>query len=453
MKTFDWRACFKKHPVFWDLEPHELDRLLDDDLSEEVVCEPKEVIVREGEMGDSVFLVGEGEVNVMLEGDRVPGTPLATLGPGEVFGEMAVLERRPRMATVIAEERCTLLEINGGQFRKFLIEHPEIEFKMAAKLSQRLRDLTEHVLTARFKDVDQKLALFNNKLDSELKVIDASMKATQAVFDQTNKRANEVIESAERSRGRLAAAVSIVAGVIGILVTVLGFLGVKTLNKMEAELQTYQDFKANVSDVMQKGTLENLQNMNTQFDELTKNFGEAKLRLEQAVKQIHLTVLIPELLPKVKEEDPSRYQLYREIMEQPDWEITTSLFKVMLGELSVKDNRGLFIDLLKDSIRRGYLTPKQEISSYYLMLSTMVIAGMETEYEFFMPAYLENAGEYRDTEESLKDQLISAIDPQTFQRVLEREAADDWPPTELPSRQSKLKAIWDAVPQNSEPSA
>jgi CRP/FNR family cyclic AMP-dependent transcriptional regulator len=453
MKTFDWRACFNEHPVFWDLAEDELARLLDDNLSREIICQPQQVIVREGDEGDSVFLIGEGEVDVLLEGDREPGTQIATLGPGEFFGEMAVLERRPRMATVVAGEQSTLLEINGAQFRRFLVEHPEIEFKMAAKLSQRLRDLTEHVLSARFKDVDQKLALFNNKLDSELKVIDASMKATQAVFDQTNKRANEVIESAERSRGRLAATVSIVAGVIGILVSALGYLGVKTLDKMEAELQTYQEFKANVSQVMQKGTLENLNNINEQYDDLTNNFDEAVLKLDQAVKKIHLTVLIPELSPKVIEEDPSRYQLYREIMEQPDWEITTSLLKVMLGELSKKDNRTLFIDLLRDSIRRGYLTPKQEISSYYLMLSTMVIAGMETEYKFFMPVYLQIAGEYRDTEESLRDQLISEIDPETFRIVLEREATDEWLPSELQSRQIKLKEIWDAVPRKSEPSA
>jgi CRP/FNR family cyclic AMP-dependent transcriptional regulator len=100
-------------------------------------------------------------VNIVLQADGGPGANVAILGPGEFFGEMAVLEGRPRMAAVIARDRCTLLEIDGARFREFLIRHPEIEFKIAAKLSQRLRDVTEHVLTARFKDVDQRRLTLN----------------------------------------------------------------------------------------------------------------------------------------------------------------------------------------------------------------------------------------------------------------------------------------------------
>jgi CRP-like cAMP-binding protein len=65
--------------------------------------------------------------------------PVAVLQAGEIFGEMAVLERRPRSATVIAQEQCVLLEVAGAEIRKLLERHPEIEVKMYTVMRDRLR--------------------------------------------------------------------------------------------------------------------------------------------------------------------------------------------------------------------------------------------------------------------------------------------------------------------------
>lgn len=458
MKTFDWQGCFKDHPVFWDLVEDELTKLLDDELTREIICQPNQVIVREGDQGDSVFFVGAGEVNIVLQADSGPGANVAILGPGEFFGEMAVLEGRPRMATVIARDRCTLLEIDGARFREFLIRHPEIEFKIAAKLSQRLRDVTEHVLTARFKDVDQKLELFNNKLESELRVIDASMKATQAVFDQTNKRANEIIESAERSRSRLTTTISVIAGALGIVITALGFLGVEKINQIEYALQTYDEFAEKVEQIDQINT--ELLAKSDRIVELDQQIEEAGETLRQNVKRFHLTASIPLLSIGLRENDPSAAQHYRELMEQNDKDITTSLFKTVTtglfnsksinGETRVRDG---YIDLLEDSIRRQYLTNEQEVATYYLMLSTMVIAGMGEAYEYHLPEYYRSASEYRKSGGSIKDLLKREFDPATFVAVLGVEAAgdptdaaDDWSPGERKSRKEKLDEVWSTVP-------
>ncbi len=56
----------------------------------------------------------------------------------EFFGEMAVLERRLRSATVTAKEQCLLLEVNGEEFRKLLETHPDMRSQVYAKMSTRL---------------------------------------------------------------------------------------------------------------------------------------------------------------------------------------------------------------------------------------------------------------------------------------------------------------------------
>jgi len=442
MTTFDWHACFKQHPVFWDLAEEELNKFLDDRLSKEVICQPNQVIIREGEQGDSVFFVGEGEVNVVLKGDSGPGTNIAILGPGEFFGEMAVLEGRPRMATVVSRDRCTLLEIVGSRFRDFLIKHPEIEFKIAAKLSQRLRDVTEHVLTSRFKDVDQKLELFNHKLESELRVIDASMKATQAVFDQTNKRANEIIESAERSRNQL----RMTAAAIGVVIAVLGFLGFEKVIQIEPGLETLKKFEDKLPQI------ESLEEKLSQIESLEEklpqiNLIEVKLEKINQLEQKFSTMAVEQLL---LENNTSARQHYEELMRLNDKSITIRLFKIIYRGLFVNkitgesDNtvRDDYIDFLEYSIGDDYLTPEQEVISYYLMLSTMVMAGMDKRCDRYLRAYQVSASKYRATGRSLKQELEGEFDPDTFFEYLELEYSGDI----LQSKKETLQEIWNTVP-------
>src|SRR5262249_16332746 len=96
------------------------------------------VVVREGESGDSLFLIGAGSAQVTLQGPDGQPRPLAVLKAGEFFGEVAVLERRPRSATVTARKSCRLLEIKGEEFRSLLAAHADIRSKVYAKMSERL---------------------------------------------------------------------------------------------------------------------------------------------------------------------------------------------------------------------------------------------------------------------------------------------------------------------------
>jgi hypothetical protein len=104
-------------------------------VAEEVSYEPGEVICSEGQMGDELYLVIGGRVDV-TRGDKT----LASLGPGEAFGEMAVLDAEPRSATVTAATDTTVLLIGSEEFYEILHEQVEIAEGVIRMLSARLRD-------------------------------------------------------------------------------------------------------------------------------------------------------------------------------------------------------------------------------------------------------------------------------------------------------------------------
>ena len=139
MKSFNWQNLLQNHPIFSSLNEEEIANLLRDEVSQERDYPQGSVILRGGEAGDSVFVIGSGSVQVTLGGTGAPFSPLAVLQAGEIFGEMAVLERRPRSATVLAKENCLLLEIAGEEIRKLLEAHLEMQVKLYTVIRDRLR--------------------------------------------------------------------------------------------------------------------------------------------------------------------------------------------------------------------------------------------------------------------------------------------------------------------------
>ena len=230
MKKFNWQEFIRTHPLFSSLSKIEIGEL--EELSEEKEFPQGSLIVREGAVEDTIFLIGSGSVQVVLPEKGGNETSLSILPKGEIFGEMAVLDKRPRSATVKANENCTLLEVKGREFLKILGDHPDLEFKILLKLSERLRVLNDHLLTIKVQDIDEKLKLFNSKLDAELKAVEAQLKAAQVVFDQTKMRADEIITSADRTRARANFTFTTVTGLITGGVALLGWLGFSNLQKV-----------------------------------------------------------------------------------------------------------------------------------------------------------------------------------------------------------------------------
>jgi HEAT repeat protein len=106
--------------------------------AEEVSPAPGEAIIHEGEPGDTLYAVLHGSVRVE-RGGRL----LARLGPGECFGELAIIDQEPRSATVIAEEGTTLLAIAQEDFHELLADHPDLATSVLRVISRRLREATK----------------------------------------------------------------------------------------------------------------------------------------------------------------------------------------------------------------------------------------------------------------------------------------------------------------------
>lgn len=97
-------------------------------------------VFREGDLGAEMFIIAEGQVSILAEEDPEE-PPLAVLGPGDFFGEMAVLEGEVRSASARAITPCELLVIDGSTFEQMIRTDPEIAIRMMRKLAHRLRTM------------------------------------------------------------------------------------------------------------------------------------------------------------------------------------------------------------------------------------------------------------------------------------------------------------------------
>jgi CRP-like cAMP-binding protein len=93
-----------------------------------------DVITREGEEGLGFFVIVEGSANVTVTGEQ-----RASLGPGDAFGEMALIDQGPRSATVVASTDLRCLALTPWEFRPFVEEHPGVAWALLQTLAKRLR--------------------------------------------------------------------------------------------------------------------------------------------------------------------------------------------------------------------------------------------------------------------------------------------------------------------------
>jgi CRP-like cAMP-binding protein len=104
-----------------------------------------EVVFRENEIGETAYVIAEGRVEV-FRGVGGKEIHLAYLGPGEPFGEMGMIEEKPRSATVIAVERTRAHELHRDNFVQALQTHPELTISLLRVLFERLREADAAIL-------------------------------------------------------------------------------------------------------------------------------------------------------------------------------------------------------------------------------------------------------------------------------------------------------------------
>jgi len=104
-----------------------------------------EVICRQGERGDCMYVVQSGRVAVLREEDGAQ-LPLGELAAGDIFGEMAVFDRQPRSATVLARGDARVLTLDKRAFLRRVHEDPGLAFRILEKMSLRIRSLNDELV-------------------------------------------------------------------------------------------------------------------------------------------------------------------------------------------------------------------------------------------------------------------------------------------------------------------
>jgi len=127
-------------PVFQKVDGEGLRHLAE--RAEEKIVEAGNIIFRENEMGEDMYIIKRGKVEIFKESNGKK-TAIATLGEKAFFGEMAILEDVPRSAGVMAIEDSLLITIHKDSFRQSVYEYPDIAFEVLKVLSSRLREANE----------------------------------------------------------------------------------------------------------------------------------------------------------------------------------------------------------------------------------------------------------------------------------------------------------------------
>lgn len=107
-----------------------------------------EIICRQGERGECMYVVQSGHARVLRE-EQTRETPIGELTAGDIFGEMAIFDKQPRSATVRAQGAARVLTLDRRAFLRRVHEDPSLAFEILKKMSQRIRTLDDEILRLR----------------------------------------------------------------------------------------------------------------------------------------------------------------------------------------------------------------------------------------------------------------------------------------------------------------
>jgi hypothetical protein len=139
LTTIEKMMLIRQVPIFSELDAEDLEELAS--IVEERRINADKDLFREGEVGDAVYLIVKGRVRVFVGGGQRAEKTINELGPGACIGEMAVLDRSPRSATVRALESTRALRVPGEGFKRVMSERPEMSEAIVAELVRRMRGL------------------------------------------------------------------------------------------------------------------------------------------------------------------------------------------------------------------------------------------------------------------------------------------------------------------------
>ncbi len=131
-KAVDGAARLRGLAFFEGFSDADLDRVAQ--LADDVEIEAGELLIDQGRVGQECYVIESGQAEVFVGEEH-----LVTVGPGSMVGEMALVDRRPRTATVVATTPMALLAFDTKAFQKLLSEMPKAEERVYSLLATRLK--------------------------------------------------------------------------------------------------------------------------------------------------------------------------------------------------------------------------------------------------------------------------------------------------------------------------
>jgi CRP-like cAMP-binding protein len=191
-------ALLARVPVFEELAGEDLRHVAE-------VAVPRrfgagEVVFREGDDSDTCYVVHSGHARALREHSDGRQITLATFGPGDIFGELAMFDDERRSATVEATDELEVLGILGGDMRGLLRRHPDIAVQLVISLGRRLRAANERLARQSFQTVQSRVAAVLGQLVDQARAEGAGERDVPVVATQADvaKLAGSSRESASR---------------------------------------------------------------------------------------------------------------------------------------------------------------------------------------------------------------------------------------------------------------
>ena len=181
--TAETAELLARVPVFAELSPEDLSQVAE--LAVPRRFGAGQVIFREGDASDTCYVVRSGHCRVVREHSDGRSLTLATFGPGDFFGELAMFDAERRSATVETTEPVEAVAILGSDMRRLLREHPDIAVTLVITLGRRLRETNDRLTRQSFQTVQSRVAAVLGELVTAARregaaATDIEITATQA---------------------------------------------------------------------------------------------------------------------------------------------------------------------------------------------------------------------------------------------------------------------------------
>lgn len=140
-----------KSPLFDELSPEDINTIARHGI--ERTFKTNTVVISEGDYSDSLYIIKEGRVKAFASDSESREITLNTQGPGEFFGEISLIDKTERSASVMTTEKSILVLVTRPAFERCLTENPNLAIKLIRSLVQRIRSLTVNVKNLALLDV------------------------------------------------------------------------------------------------------------------------------------------------------------------------------------------------------------------------------------------------------------------------------------------------------------